>query len=94
MAYEEKLKPVKRSHNIVMEDRGKLTVSGVEDVSSFDESEIVMSTVCGSLIVSGSVLKIDRLSLDTGDVAVTGLVTALDYEEVAPSRSLWARLFH
>ena len=94
MSYEDKAKTAKRSHNIVLEDRGKLTVSGVEDVASFDESEVVMSTVCGSLIVRGSELKIDRLSLDTGDVALTGLITALDYEEVAPSRSLWARLFH
>ena len=94
MSYEDKAKTAKRCHNIVLEDRGKLTVSGVDDVASFDESEVVMSTVCGSLIVRGSELKIDRLSLDTGDVALTGLITALDYEEVAPSRSLWARLFH
>ena len=94
MSYEDKAKTAKRSHNIVLEDRGKLTVSGVDDVASFDESEVVMSTVCGSLIVRGSELKIDKLSLDTGDVALTGLITALDYEEVAPSRSLWARLFH
>ncbi|MGI6029474.1 MAG: sporulation protein YabP [Candidatus Heteroscillospira sp.] len=94
MAYEEKSRSLKKTHNIIMEDRGKLTVSGVEDVASFDENEVVMSTVCGNLVVRGSELKIDRLSLDTGDVAVQGLITDLCYEEVAPSRSLWARIFH
>ena len=94
MAYEEKLKPAKRSHNIIMESREKLTVSGVEDVSAFDENEIVMTTVCGSLVVRGSGLKIDKLSLDTGDTAIRGLITDLSYEEVQQSRSLWARMFH
>lgn len=94
MAYEEKVKSIKRTHNVIMEDRGKLTVSGVEDVTSFDENEVVMSTVCGNLVVRGSDIKIDKLSLDTGDVALQGLITDLNYEEVAHSQSLWARLFH
>ncbi len=94
MAYEEKAKSIKKSHNVIMENRGKLTVSGVEDVASFDEAEVIMSTVCGNLVVRGSELKIDKLSLDTGDIALQGLITELCYEEVAPSRSLWAKLFH
>ncbi|MGE4352957.1 MAG: sporulation protein YabP [Oscillospiraceae bacterium] len=94
MAYEEKQKLVKKSHNVIMEDRSKLTVSGVEDVASFDENEVVMNTVDGNLVVRGSELKIDKLSLDTGDVAIQGLVTDLSYEEVAHSQSLWAKLFH
>ena len=94
MAYEEKTRSAKRSHNIIMENREKLTVSGVEDVSGFDENEIIMTTVCGNLVVRGTDLKIDKLSLDTGDVAVRGLIIDLSYEEVQVSRSLWARLFH
>lgn len=94
MAYEEKARSAKRSHNIIMESREKLTISGVEDVSGFDENEIVMTTVCGALVVRGSDLKIDKLSLDTGDIAIRGLVTDLGYEEVQQSRSLWAKLFH
>jgi len=94
MAYEEKAKLARKSHNIIMENREKLTVSGVEDVSGFDENEIIMSTVCGNLIVRGSGLKIDKLTLESGDVAVQGLITDLSYEEIQPSRSLWAKLFH
>ncbi len=94
MAYEEKPKTVRKKHTVVLEDRGALAVSGVEDVASFDESEVVMTTICGNLVVRGSELKIDKLSLDTGDVTLRGLVTELSYEEVAASRSLWAHLFH
>ena len=94
MAYEESRKPAQRPHGLTLEERKKLIVSGVEDVESFDDKQIVMRTVCGDLIIKGSDLQIDRLSLDTGDVSVLGLVTDLIYEETAPSGSLWQRLFH
>ncbi len=93
MAYEEKQKVLKKSHNVIMEDRNKITLSGVEDVLSFDETEIVMNTVCGNLVLRGSGLKIDKLSLDSGDVVIQGLVTDITYEEVANSKSLWAKIF-
>lgn len=94
MAYEEKQKNSRKTHSVILENREKLSVSGVEDVSSFDENEVSMLTTEGSLIVRGSGLKVGRLSLDSGDVTLEGLVTELCYEEVAQSRSLWARLFH
>ncbi len=93
MAYEEKQKAFKKAHNVIMEDRNKMTLSGVEDVSGFDESEIIMSTVCGSLILRGTGLKIEKLSLESGDVVIEGLITELSYQEVANSKSLWAKLF-
>ena len=92
MAYEEKARPA-MTHNIILEGRAKLSVSGVEEVESFDETEIVMRTVQGSLSVRGTDLHVEKLSLDTGELWVTGTVSQLDYAEVAPSGSLWARLF-
>lgn len=94
MSYEEKMKTVQKPQNLALEDRKKLAVTGVEDVESFDDAQIVMRTACGDLVVRGSGLKIDRLSTDTGEVNITGLVTELAYEETAPSGSLWTRLFH
>lgn len=94
MAYEDSRKGTPRSHGVILEDRKKLSVSGVEDVESYDDSQIVMRTVCGDVVIRGSDLSIDRLSLETGDVGVTGLITEFCYEEVAPSGSLWNRLFH
>ena len=92
MAYEEK-KHTARQHNIILESRSKMSVSGVENVDSFDDCELVILTSQGSLIVSGSNLHIDSLNLDTGDLLVDGLVTGLVYEETVPSSSLWAKLF-
>jgi sporulation protein YabP len=94
MAYEDSKKTVQKPHSLIMEERRKLSLTGVEDVESFDDAEIVMRTVCGDLIVKGSDLQIDRLSLDTGEVSIIGMVTDLNYEESAPSGSLWTKLFH
>ena len=90
MPYEE-MRPV--GHHLVLEERESLTVSGVEEVESFDENTIVMVTVQGVLIVRGEELHIEKLSLDGGDLKVEGRVNALLYgEENRPRGGLFARL--
>lgn len=98
MPYEDRTKSgsaqtAKKPHNVAMEERRKLTVSGVEEVESFDEHEIVMQTSQGCLIVRGEGLSVGRLSVDNGDVSVAGTVAELRYEETPSERGLWARLF-
>ncbi len=94
MLYEEKEKIVPKSHNIIMEDRAHLSVSGVLDVESFDDRQIIARTPTGNLIIRGGDLHIDKLSLDSGELVVTGLITDLGYEETAAGGgSLWSRLF-
>ena len=82
-------------HRVTLDGRGKLTVSGVEDVDRFDENEIVMSTAEGLLVVSGENLHIDKLSLDGGELHVDGRVDALSYEDAPSMRGggLFSRLF-
>lgn len=77
MAYEEKELP----HHILLEGRADLTVSGVEEVESFDENTIVMVTGKGTLVVRGEGLHIEKLSLDGGDLKVEGTVDSLTYED-------------
>lgn len=93
MLYEENEKITAKPHNIIIEDRTRISVSGVIEVNSFDDRQIVAMTSKGSLILRGTDLHIDKLSLDSGELVVTGLITDLGYEEVAPSGSLWSRLF-
>jgi sporulation protein YabP len=77
-----------------MEGRKKVSLSGVDDVESFDENEVVMSTSQGVLIVKGRDLRIEKLSLDSGDVVMEGDIDRLEYEnDVKPSGGLFARLF-
>ena len=96
MAYEEKERvqtALKKPANLTLENRRKLTVSGVEEVERFDENEVSMRTGEGNLVVRGENLRISRLSVEGGDVNVLGFITELRYEEAAPERGFWARLF-
>lgn len=68
-------------HNIIMEDRRHLTVSGVSDIDSFDEQSVVIYTEMGELTVKGSDLHINRLSLEMGELLVEGEIYALVYSE-------------
>ena len=68
-------------HKLVLDQRKKLTVTGVTEVISFEEDGAVLKTAQGTLIIQGSQLKLKTLSLDGGQVDVTGTVTALIYEQ-------------
>jgi len=81
-------------HNVALVGRKRLTVSGVEEVESFDENTIVMSTALGLLVVRGAELHIEALSLEGGDLKVEGEVDSLTYEEDRRREGgLLARLF-
>lgn len=82
------------AHSLILEGRERLSMSGVEDVESFDEESIVALTTRGTLVIHGSGLHIERLSLDVGELAVDGTVDSLEYLDTKPSGGgLWHRLF-
>ena len=81
-------------HQLTLDGRERLTVTGVEDVERFDENMIVMSTAAGTLVVSGEGLHIGKLSLDGGELHVDGRIDGVNYEEEQPAgRGLFSRLF-
>jgi len=93
MPYEEKVRAAAKPHNVIMEDRARLSVSGVEDIENYDDNQISVVTVKGRLIIRGADLHVRRLSLETGELDVDGAMTDLSYEDAAPGGSLWSRLF-
>lgn len=81
-------------HNLSLEERRKLTVSGVTDIVSFDEQTIVSETELGELTIKGEGLHIVRMSVDTGELTVEGEISALMYSEIQQtSGSFFSRLF-
>ena len=93
MSYEEKPR-VGGAHSLSLAERKRLTVSGVADVESFDENTVVLDTSGGVLIVRGSELRVDKMSIEGGELTVTGLVNSLNYEEGRAERGgLFSRLF-
>jgi len=81
-------------HNLVLEDRRMLTVSGVSDVDSFDEETVVVFTDLGELTIRGSNLHINRLSVEVGELTVEGNISALIYsEDTRKNGGFFSRVF-
>ncbi len=74
----------KLPHNIIMEDRKKLSVSGVTDIDSFDEQTIIATTDLGELTIRGWNLHITRLNLEQSELMVDGDISSLTYTDVRP----------
>lgn len=88
--------PKEAVHNLILESRKKLTLSGIEDVDSFDEESIVLLTDTGTLSIGGDGLHINKLSVETGEVSIEGHVDSLIYSDGAVGKGkggFLARLF-
>lgn len=67
--------------NLILENRGKLSVSGVVDVLSFDDQVVIIETDLGLLTVKGENLRINKLSIDTSEVIIEGDISYLAYSD-------------
>ena len=79
-------------HKLTLNERKNLTMTGVTEVLSFDETAVVLKTALGLLTVQGQDLKLKTLSLEGGQVAMDGQIFALVYEEPREA-GLWQRLW-
>lgn len=79
-------------HKLTLNERKSLTMTGVTEVVSFDDTAVILHTALGTLVVQGTDLQLKTLSLDGGQVAVDGKVSALLYEEPRPSGGWLQRL--
>lgn len=80
-------------HNLMLEERNKLVVSGVTDIGGYDEQTIVAQTEKGELTVRGEGLHIIRMSVEMGELQVEGNITSLQYSEIQPAGGFFSRLF-
>ncbi|MBQ2841278.1 MAG: sporulation protein YabP [Oscillospiraceae bacterium] len=79
--------------NIIIENRSRMSISGVSDVENFDENSVVLYTNRGLLTVRGTALHIERLSLETGELAVEGTIDGIEYSDNVDAQGFWSRLF-
>ena len=79
-------------HKLQLNERRQLTMTGVTEVVSFEDTAVVLQTSLGTLIDQGQELKLKTLSLAGGQVAVDGSIAALIYEEPRQGGG-WRRLF-
>ncbi len=72
--------------NIVLENRKKLTISGVLDVLSFDDQIVILETDLGLLTVKGEDIRIHKLSIDTSDVILEGEINDMSYSSKSENK--------
>lgn len=84
--------PMALPHALTLNERSRLSITGVSEVVSFDENTVVLHTSVGTLNIHGQQLQLKQLSPDGGQVSVDGKVSALIYEEPRDSHGWLHRL--
>lgn len=83
-----------KQHNVILEDRKKLVLSGIIEVESFEEDCIELKTSKGDLSIRGSNLKMESYLSEVGDLSINGNVYALIYlNDTAKKQGFFSRLF-
>lgn len=86
-----------RIHKLMLTNRRTCTINGVCDVLSFDIGEVLLETDQGILMIKGTDLHVNRLTLEKGEVDIDGKIDSLTYSDVAThgskGESLLAKLF-
>ena len=86
---------IKNIHKVIIENREKIVISGVSDVESFDEREIVLYTLEGAIELIGDSFKINMLNVETGEVEIEGYINELKYTgaDKTEKGGFWGRIF-
>ena len=93
MANEERVRTA-GVHTLALDGKGRLSLTGVVDVTSFDETLVALETTRGMLAVRGEGLHVERLNLEYGELTLTGEVRAMEYDDNMMTRGgILARFF-
>lgn len=88
---------IAKAHKLVINNRKTSMVTGVLDVLSFDLNEILLETEQGMLMVKGSDMHVNRLSLEKGEVDLSGNIDSVAYSDINQAgrqgEHLFAKLF-
>lgn len=66
-------------HSVTIENRGKITITDVVSVDTFDEEEVCADLSEGGILIKGKGLHIQMLDLEEGTAVITGEVSAVTY---------------
>jgi len=83
-------------HSLQIDKRENVTITGIIDVISFDEESVIGETEMGVIVIKGANLHVKRINLESGELAVTGEIDGLNYENPSSgvkAKSLLGKLF-
>ena len=78
---------------ITLEDRKRFTVGLVENVENFSDNDIVLKTALGGLYVTGKNMKLEDLSIENGNVILTGKIDRIDFVDIKEKRGFFKSMF-
>ncbi len=82
------------NHNITVNERKNIMITGVKKIDSFDNHEFLVETSMGNLVIKGTELEIIKLDTYQGSVSIKGTVTSLVYQDsVKQEEGLFSKLF-
>lgn len=94
---EEKKVNKPKVQNLILENREKLSISGVVDVESFNDECVIVDTDLGVLIIRGEDLHISKLNLDNSELNLEGEIISCEYSDSEGSKSkgggFWGKMF-
>ncbi|AEB74840.1 hypothetical protein ADU80_06395 [Clostridium botulinum] len=85
-----------KKSNLILENRNKLMITGIVEVVCFDEKIIILDTRLGTLTIKGEGLKVQKLDVQNGEVAISGHINSCVYTTTQSKKdkdSIIARLF-
>ena len=81
-----------QDHTIIMNNRSKMTLTGVTEVMGFSDTSVELSTCMGALLIKGKCLMINKLNTETGELNVNGEITSMQYA-AKKKENIFAGLF-
>ena len=66
-------------HCFSLENRRKAVITGVQDIHSFNENEVLLFSEAGKILLKGEQLHVRNLNLDKGEAEVEGRLDSLSY---------------
>lgn len=84
---DKKLNKVITNQNIIMENREKISITGVIDIHSFDDELVLAQTELGILTIKGDDLRMNKLNLDNNELIVEGQICAVAYSDASEEKT-------
>ena len=85
-----------KSHELNLKSREKMSLSGIKEIISFDESEITLKTICGDLTIEVENIHINVLNVSIGELELVGKINGIYYSDISNNEkhSILGKIFH
>ena len=82
------------NHNITINERKNIIITGVKRIDSFDDEEFLLETTMGTIVIKGMELEIIKLDTYQGSVSIKGTIISLSYvDSTKKEEGVFTKLF-